>query len=137
VEIGYDQGNQGKSDDKVSGGEITWSDLHPHLHVQTESGSSRERREVERSQGQDWLYVKMSFCSTSNPITADETQRDRKLTASVETRLILRGVKESPNVYPPLKSVAEGLCFVLDNWEIWSPSVRSIHNAYGRSSEQK
>jgi len=50
VEIGHDQG---KSDDKASGGEISQQDLHPHPHVQTESGSSRGGREVERSQGQE------------------------------------------------------------------------------------
>ena len=70
-----------------------------------------------------------------NLVTADETQQDRKL--AVETKLILRGVKESPNAYPPLKSVAEGLCFVLENWEVCSPPARSNHNSYGRSSGQK
>ena len=50
VGIGH---SQGVSDDKASRGEISQMDLHPHSHVQTESGSSRERREVERSQGQE------------------------------------------------------------------------------------
>ena len=53
-----------------------------------------------------------------NPVTTDEIQQDPKLIASTKTRLILRRVTESPGAYPPLKTVAEGLCFVLDNWEV-------------------
>ena len=45
--------SQGESDDRVRGGETSQKDLDPHPHVQIESGSSQERREVERSQGQE------------------------------------------------------------------------------------
>ena len=44
VEIGDDQGG---SDDKTSGGEIGQKYLHPHPHVQAESRSSQERRDVD------------------------------------------------------------------------------------------
>lgn len=37
---------------------------------------------------------------------------------------ILRTVKESSNAYPPLKSIAEHLYFILNNCEVWSPSRR-------------
>ena len=45
VEIGHDQGG---SDNKVSGGEISQKYLHPHLHVQTGNGSGREREDADR-----------------------------------------------------------------------------------------
>ena len=38
--------------------------------------------------------------------------------ASATTKLILLEVKESSKAYPPLKSVAEDLWFVLDNCEV-------------------
>ena len=40
------------SDDRASG-EVTQTDPQPRPHVQTESGPSRERREVEKSQGRE------------------------------------------------------------------------------------
>ena len=64
------------------------------------------------------LREKHYFRRRSNSVAADETQNNRKPTASPETKLILRRVKESPSAYPPLKSVAESLGFVLDNCEV-------------------
>jgi len=62
-----------------------------------------------------------------NSVAIDETQQNPKPTVSPETKLILRRVKESSNAYPPLKSVAEGLCFILDNCEVGLLShVRSM-----------
>ena len=57
----------------------------------------------------------------SNSVAADETQQNRNSTASAEAKSTLRRVAESPNSYPPLKSVAENLCFILDNCEVWPP----------------
>jgi len=65
------------------------------------------------------LREKHYFLRRPNSVATDETQQNRKPTASPETKLILRRVKESPNAYPPLKSVAESLSFVLDNCEVW------------------
>jgi len=39
-------------------------------------------------------------------------------TASATTKILLRGVKESADAFPPLKSVAGGLYFILENWEV-------------------
>jgi len=39
-------------------------------------------------------------------------------TASATTKMLLRGVKESADAFPPLKSVAGGLYFILENWEV-------------------
>ena len=39
-------------------------------------------------------------------------------TASSSAKLVLRGVKDSADAFPPLKSVAGGLCFILENYEV-------------------
>lgn len=64
-----------------------------------------------------------------NPATADEPQRNRKSTVYAEAKSTLRGVKESPNAYPPLRSIAEDLCCILDNCEVWSLS-RKFNSHY-------
>jgi hypothetical protein len=43
-------------------------------------------------------------------------------TASATAKLLLRGVRDSSDAFGPLKSVASGLCFILENCEVWSPS---------------
>ena len=44
-------------------------------------------------------------------------------------KCLLQGIKESPN-FPILKSVAGGLCFVLDNCEVWFQTPCLMCNAY-------
>ena len=58
----------------------------------------------------------------SVPNIADENKSDWKSTASATAKLLLRGVKDSADAFGPLKSVAGGLCFILDNCEVWPPS---------------
>jgi hypothetical protein len=48
-------------------------------------------------------------------------------TASSAAKLLLRTVKEASDAFPPLKSVAGGLCAILDNCEVQSDVVRLIH----------
>jgi len=38
---------------------------------------------------------------------------------SATAKLFLRGAKESTDAFPPLKSVVGGLCFIVDNFEVW------------------
>ena len=57
-----------------------------------------------------------------NSTAADETQRRQKSTESAEAESILRRVKGSSKSYPPLRSVAENLCLILDNQRVWPPS---------------
>ena len=52
-------------------------------------------------------------------------------------KYFLQGVKESPGSFPLLKSVAEGLCFILDHCEVWYSTPHLIRNAYGFSSERR
>ena len=44
---------------------------------------------------------------------------DWKATTSASAKLLLRGVRDSADAFGPLKSVAGGLCFFLDNYEVW------------------
>jgi len=52
----------------------------------------------------------------------DETKSNRKSTAFATAKLLLRGVRDSADTFGPLKSVAGGLCFIVENCEVWSPS---------------
>jgi hypothetical protein len=55
----------------------------------------------------------------SEPSAVDENKLDRwKSTASSTAKLFLHGVRESADAFPPLKSVAGGLCFILENCEV-------------------
>jgi len=57
---------------------------------------------------------------------ADENKSDWKSTVSASTKLLLRGVRDSADAFPPLKSVAGGLCFILDNCEVRHPLLRTL-----------
>ena len=48
----------------------------------------------------------------------NEDKSDWRSTASATAKLLLRGVNESADAFGPLKSVAGGLCFILDNCEV-------------------
>ena len=39
-------------------------------------------------------------------------------TASAAAKLLLRGVRDTADAFGPLKSVAGGLCFILENCEV-------------------
>ena len=50
---------------------------------------------------------------------ADENRSDWKSTVSASTKFLLRGVRDSADAFGPLKSVAGGLCFFLESYEVW------------------
>ena len=54
--------------------------------------------------------------------TGVESELDWTTTASASAKLLLRGVSSSSDAFGPLKSVAGGLCFILENCEVWLPS---------------
>ena len=54
---------------------------------------------------------------------ADEDRPGWTSTASSSAKLVLRAVRDSADAFGPLKSVAGGLCFILENCEVrWLPS---------------
>jgi len=63
--------------------------------------------------------------------TTSKGRSDWKHTASSAAKLFLRTVERASDAFPPLKSVAAGLCAILDNCEVWSTFVRLIPDAYG------
>ena len=58
-----------------------------------------------------------------------------KSTASAAVKLFLRGVKESADAFPLLKSVVGGLCFILDNCEVWQFSG-TFHPQHSQTPQQ-
>ena len=51
----------------------------------------------------------------------DENKSGWKSTASSSAKWLLRGVRDSADAFGPLKSVAGGHCFILDNCEVRLP----------------
>jgi hypothetical protein len=56
-------------------------------------------------------------------VVASEPKPNWRSTASATAKLLLRGVRESTDAFGPLKSVAGGLCFILENYEVWPSSL--------------
>ena len=52
---------------------------------------------------------------------ANEKKSSWKSTALATAKLLLRGVRDSADTFGPLKSVAGGLCFILENCEVRLP----------------
>ena len=49
-----------------------------------------------------------------------------KATTFATAKLLLRGVTDSADTFGPLRSVAGGLCFILENCEVWLSPARAI-----------
>ena len=69
--------------------------------------------------------------------TADKNKPDWKSAASASAKLLLYGVRDSADAFPPLKSVAGGLCFILDNCEVWPSPACTTYDAYRRPSGRR
>ena len=46
-----------------------------------------------------------------------------KSIAIAAAKSLLNGVKEDGDAFGPLKTVAGGLCFILENYEVWYSSA--------------
>ena len=60
-----------------------------------------------------------------------------KSTAFATAKLLLRGVRDSADAFGPLKSVAGGLCFILENCEVWSDPCLSYQNSDQSSANER
>ena len=56
--------------------------------------------------------------SAEKSAPADEKKPSWKSNALAAAKLLLRGVNDSADAFGPLKSVAGGLCFILENYEV-------------------
>ena len=63
-------------------------------------------------------------------VAPDENKSDWRPTVSASAKLLLRGVRDSADAFRPLKSIAGGLCFVLENCEVRLPSPCAVRNAH-------
>jgi len=68
---------------------------------------------------------------------ADKSKSNWKSTASATAKLLLRGVRDSADAFGPLKSVAGGLCFILESCEVWSSYDISLPTVLIVSSANK
>ena len=67
-----------------------------------------------------------------------EDRSNREPTVSAAAKLLLRAVRESADAFPPLKSLAGGLCFIMENFEVRIASVLNPrYNVYDHFSEHK
>ena len=79
----------------------------------------------------------LSF-NQNKPSVADGNKSSQgKSTASATAKLLLRGVRDSADAFGPLKSVAGGLCFILENCEVRASFGVRFHNAYKSRSERR
>ena len=68
----------------------------------------------------------------------DENKSDWTSTVSASAKLLLRGVRDSADVFGPLKSVAGGLCFILENCEVrFPPSYPVLHTHRSHSARRQ
>ena len=74
--------------------------------------------------------------NTEPSATANEKKLSWKSTALATAKLLLRGVRDSADAFGPLKSVAGGLCFILDNYEVWASPTCSMTTLTGTSANE-
>ena len=70
------------------------------------------------------------------PGAIDENKSNLRSLASSGARFILNGVKESADAFGPLKSVAGGLCFILDTCEVCGSPVCAAQMLTGTSANE-
>ena len=66
----------------------------------------------------DKIQDALSSCQSEQDVSDGNKFEQWKSVTSATAKLFLRGVKESVDAFPPLKSVVGGLCFILDNFEV-------------------
>ena len=74
--------------------------------------------------------------NTEPSATANEKKPSWKPTALATAKLLLRGVRDSADAFGPLKSVAGGLCFILENCEVWASPTCSITTLTGTPANE-
>ena len=89
------------------GGDASGSLPPPEVHAAT--GGGREQEGDASNPGDK---------SVGPGTSADENKTDWGSTVSASAKLLLRGVRDSAGAFGPLKSVAGGLCFILENCEV-------------------
>ena len=127
------KGKNRKADEaRASGGGVGVDNVEPSgsLPPQAVTGDDSERGGNEPNVDDEGV----------GPSTAaDQSESDWKTTASATAKLLLRGVGSSSDAFGPLKSVAGGLCFILENCEVRLPIpdvIRETQDPVAHESEQ-
>ena len=81
----------------------------PEPRASTSGGGEGEGEGVEPNAGNE---------NVGAGAATDEDRPGWKSTASSSAKLALRAVRDSADAFGPLKSVAGGLCFILENCEV-------------------
>ena len=68
-------------------------------------------------------------------VAANERKSGWKSTAFATAKLLLQGVRDSADAFGPLKSVAGGICFIVENYEVWSSPCIHYQSSYTYLSE--
>ena len=79
----------------------------------------------------------MDVDSPGLSVSLDEHKSSRKSTVSASAKLLLRGVRDSADFFGPLKSIAGGLCFILENGEVRLTSSNPVLNAHRSHSARR
>ena len=74
--------------------------------------------------------------NTEPSAAANEKKSSWKPTALATAKLLLRGVRDSADAFGPLKSVAGGLCFILENCEVWASPRFNMTTLTGTSANE-
>ena len=117
-------GSKRKADKTQAAGRGERDDLsgslpQPEPHVVVGGGREREGNETNASDE-----------NVGPGATVDENGPGWKSTASASAKLLLRGVRDTADAFGPLKSVAGGLCFILENYEVRHPPSYAVRNTY-------
>jgi hypothetical protein len=87
--------------------------------------------------GTDQSSLPKSSGYTADPETAPESKSDWGSTAYATTKLAINLVKESSDVFPPLKSILGGLSAILDHCDVRSISSKpTVHGSYDGPSKR-
>ena len=105
-------GKKPKGDKARAGGHEEGVESSGSLPSQSVTSGDREREENKHNTGDE---------SVRPTAAADESASGWTATATASAKFLLRGVSSSSDAFGPLKSVAGGLCFILENCEVWLP----------------
>ena len=122
--------SKGKGDKSGAGGReesvgSSSSFPQPESRVSTGGVLEREREGGEEGEGaREGDGPNAGNETVGASATAEENRPGWKSTASSSAKLVLRAVRDSADAFGPLKSIAGGLCFILENCEVRCPPHR-------------
>ena len=90
-------------------------------------------RDLEREGNESEMDVE----SLGPSVAPDENNTGWRSTVSASAKLLLRRVRDSADAFGPLKSIAGGLCFILENGEVRLSSPFAVRNPHRSHSVRR